>query len=544
MPGLRSTLANYDLDFLTRIARRWGVQISQREVESARQDLLEKMLDTSLFEKVLESLDDGAARAWNHLVQKGGKIHWAEFSRIYGQIRDYGRASREREEPDLHPVSAAETLWYAGLAGRAFLRTEAEPKEFFYIPDELLEVAKNTGKPAPKLHIRPSVNQKPKWVARAEALLPDRVTDILAALRMRREIPAEIWNAWDIPRDFLYPWLREVGLVDDTLQPVPEALKEFFNATRGQVLTHLYQVWLKSNEINELRLLPGLEFEGTWKNDPIPPRRLLTEILAGLESGTWWSLSSLLATIKETNPDFQRQGGDYESWYIRETKSSAYLSGFENWEKVEGALLTYLLGAPLHWLGIVNLARAGENGKIAAFQLNEKMKPLLDSGELSGSDKENRVMKIRDRLLFSIPNFAPRLPRYQVARFCELVHVFPKESLYALKTDTLKKAEEQGLRLGQLIQLLEREKAAAIPENLRVLEERWSQHGQEAVIERVLLLRFTREDARAAFLKQATGRFALETLDPLCVVINEKQVDGILRLLNELGILAEIAGDV
>jgi len=544
MAGLKSTLANYDLDFLTRIARRWGVQISQRDAESARLDLAERMLDASAFADVLRSLDDSASKAWDNLAQKGGKIPWDEFSRAYGQIRDYGPASREREEPDLHPVSAAEVLWYAGLAGRAFLKTDAEPKEFFYIPDELLEFTKRPVKQGPRMRLRPSVNQKPKYITRAEALLPDRMTDLLAALRMQRQIPEEVWRVWQMPALFAHQWLRAAGLVDAEMQPIPEALKEFFNASRGQVHSRLYQAWVGTSEINELRLLPGLLFEGTWQNDPIPPRRLLIEILAALESGTWWSISSLLTTIKETTPDFQRQAGDYDAWYIREINSSTYLSGFENWERVEGALLTYLLCGPLHWLGIVNLARAGVDGKFTAFQLNEKMKPLLNGAKLTINDAEDRQMKIRETLQISIPNYAPRLLRYQVARFCELVNVFPKESLYSLRLESLKKAEEQGLRLSQLLQLLEREKALAVPESLRRLEERWSLYGQEALIEKVLLLRFTQADARTAFLKQAAGRFTLEELSPLSFVVNEKQLDGIIRLLNELGILAEISGDV
>lgn len=544
MPGIKTTLANYDLDFLTRVARRWGVQISQRDVESARLELAARMMDDNLFKGMLSRLDGNAGKAWAFLVSKSGKIPWAEFSRLYGEIRDYGPASREREDPDLHPISDAEKLWYSGLAARAFLRTGGEPQEYLYIPDELLEFVKNPGSHGKNLLIRPSVNQKPRYIVKAEALLPDRITDVLAALRMQREIPEEVWEVWQMPKLFAHHLLRSADLVDDSLQPIPEALKEFFSASRGQVITRLFKAWIGSAEINELRLLPGLVFEGTWQNDPLVPRRLLTELLAGVEAGTWWSISSLLTTIKETSPDFQRQAGDYDSWYIREANSSSYLSGFENWEKVEGALLFYLLSGPLHWLGIVNLARSGNEGNFTAFQLNDKLKPLLEGLEPSTSEVENREIKIREVLQISIPNFAPRLPRYQVARFCELVSVFPKESLYLLSMPSLLKAEEQGLHLNQLLQLLEKEKAAVVPESLRRLEERWSRHGQEAVIQKVLLLRFSREEACTEFLKQAAGRFTLEENNSLSVVIKEKQLDGIVRLLNEMGILAEISTDV
>lgn len=542
MPSLISTLANYDLDFLTRIARRWGAQISQRDVNSARADLAARMMDAAAFAEIRDSLDAAAGKAWVNLVQKGGKIPWAEFSRSYGEIRDFGPASRQREEPDLHPISASEALWYAGLAGRAFLKSDQEPQEYFYVPDELLAFVKISDQPSQPTLLRPAINQKPKYILRAERLLPDRVTDVLAALRMKRELSDEVWEVWQFPRGFAYPLLRAAGLVDGMMQPIPEALKEFFAASRGQVHALLYQAWRSSTEINELRMLPGLIFEGTWQNDPLAPRRLLIDLLTNLNAGTWWSLSSLITTVKETTPDFQRQGGDYDSWYIRETGSSIYLSGFENWERVEGALLTFLLCGPLHWLGVVNLAKAGADGKITAFQLDEAMKPLLEVPNLVASDAETREIKIRDALRFSIPSFAPRLLRYQVARFCELVSVFPKESLYVLTTASLSRAEEQGLQLSQLLQLLEKENAAAIPESLRSLEERWSLYGQEATIRKALLLRFTREAACAEFIKRAAGRFDLEVLNPLNIVITERQLEGIVKLLSELGILADIEG--
>lgn len=544
MPGLKPTLTNYDMDFLMRIARRWGVHISQRDVDSARVDLYACMMDAPKFSALRASLDEAAGKAWSDLVQKGGKIPWAEFSRSHGEIRDFGPASREREEPDLHPISAAEVLWYSGLAGRAFLKSGHEPKEFFYIPDELLAFVTGEHQQAHKLLLRPSVNQKPRYVERAVALLPDRLTDLLAALRMQREIPEAVWKVWQMPKAFALHLLQADGLIDAALLPIPEAMKEFFSASRAQVHKRFYQAWLAAGGINELRMLPGLVFEGTWQNDPIAPRRLLTRILSELETGTWWSLSSLITTIKNTTPDFQRQAGDYESWYIREEGSSAYLSGFENWERVEGALLGFLLSGPLHWQGIVNLARAGPDGKFTAFQLNQQMKPLLDGLELETSEIENREIKIRDALHISIPNFAARLPRYQVARFCGLREVFPKETLYILTSASLKRAEEQGLQLKQLLQLLEREKAASIPENLRSLEARWSLYGQEAEIEKVLLLRFTREAACAEFLKHAAERFTLEALNARTVIITGRQLDGVVKLLNELGMLAEIKADI
>ncbi len=49
-----------------------------------------------------------------------------------------GAARRQRERPDIHPASQAESLFYKGLIGKAFFDARGGPSEFAYIPDEIL----------------------------------------------------------------------------------------------------------------------------------------------------------------------------------------------------------------------------------------------------------------------------------------------------------------------------------------------------------------------------------------------------------------------
>ena len=79
----------------------------------------------------------------------------------------------------------------------------------------------------------------------------------------------------------------------------------------------------------------------------------------------WWALEGFIMAVKETEPDFQRPGGDYDSWYIRGEDSEEYLTGFDNWEAIEGALLEYYLTGPMHWLGLVDLA--DEAARLTAY---------------------------------------------------------------------------------------------------------------------------------------------------------------------------------
>ena len=69
---------------------------------------------------------------------------------------------------------------------------------------------------------------------------------------------------------------------------------------------------------NELRLLPGLKFEGDWTNDPLRTRQAILELVSQIPENRWWSLAAFVAAVREQHPDFQRPAGDYDSWFIRQ----------------------------------------------------------------------------------------------------------------------------------------------------------------------------------------------------------------------------------
>jgi len=544
MPGIQSTLLQLDLDFLERIARAWDVEISTRDAESARTDLAGKMVLPDVFHPFLDSLAENVREAWLSLARKGGRQTWAEFTRLNGEIRSFGPARRARENPDLHPVSIAESLWYTGLIGRAFFRGEGEPVEHVYIPDELMVFEKpvRMEEPSP---VRPAVNQSPRFITRADSAILDQLTDLLASLRMQRTIPEEIFTSWGKPGEFLHGLLLSCGLIDQAGQPVAQALKTFFATPREEALGQVYQAWHTSTIINELRLLPGLSCEGNWLNDPLTARRVLTGMIAGLEAGgTWWSISSVISGIKVTNPDFQRPAGDYDSWFIRDLESGEFLHGFSSWQRVEGALLYYLLTGPLHWLGLVNLARGSAEGRYTAFQLVDQTRAMLTGTPPTADWKESQPITIKDVRHFIIPVAAPRLLRYQVGRFAELVSASTKDTRYVLTTKSLNKAAEQDLHLGQLLQLLDKDQPRSVPPELRKMEQRWSLKGPEAVLERVTLLRFIDTADCDEFLTAAGIRFNLERLNPHTVLIQAQQEEGIMKLLNGLGILIDRSADV
>jgi hypothetical protein len=544
MPPIKSLLEKYDLDLLLRIARAWDVEISQRDAPSARADLVAQMVNKEVFRSVLGGLDEPARLAWQTLAGRGGRQTWAEFSRLNGEIRDLGAAARQREQPDLHPVSISETLWYSGVIGRAFLGGASEPVEYAFIPDELASFIQQPAVQLVKASVRPAVNQSPRHVARADSAILDQLTDLLAANRAQRELPEAVFTAWAKPQRFLQALLMDAGLTAADRQPKVEALREFFNSDRDKTLQRLFLAWRNSTTLNELRMLTGLTCEGNWRNDPMLPRQVLIESINKLETGTWWSISSLLSTVKEVNPDFQRPAGDYDSWFIRDDKTGAYLTGFSSWDRVEGALLYYLLTGPMHWLGVVNLARGSIEGKFTAFQLVPGTRVLLNGETPATGVTENRKLQVKGARTLVLKIGTPRLLRYQVGRSAELSDATSVESRYQLTPDSLKKAAEQGLQIQQLIQLLDKDQPGVVTEDLKRLVERWTKHGKEAGFERALLLRFKNAESCAEFLRVAGSRFNLEKLNPQTLAIAPAQQESIRRLLAELGILADDEADV
>src|SRR5512139_3314127 len=137
MPDLLASLEKYDLGHLHIVAGLWGIELASNEAATAAEELAACLLDADLIGELTETLPAEARAALDALIGGQGRIPWAEFTRRFGQIREMGAGKRDREKPQLKPVSAAETLFYRGLLARAFFDAGKGPQEYAYIPDDL-----------------------------------------------------------------------------------------------------------------------------------------------------------------------------------------------------------------------------------------------------------------------------------------------------------------------------------------------------------------------------------------------------------------------
>ena len=364
MPDLAHTIQGQDLSFLRIVANAWGIELIAPDVYTAAQILVKKMTDQDVFREMIESLSSEELEILGEISRNGGKVPWPMFVRRFGDIRTMGASKRDRERPDLNPVSPVESLWYRAIIGRAFLKSETEPQEFVFIPDEFLFFLQDKIEKDFITIGRPATAAETAYQQLAGDHILDDSCTLLAALRTGISLDKLDLQTPLIPLGSL---LRSINLIDIDNLPNTENTRKFIESPRPKALADLVFKWMNSTRFNELRLLPRLLFEGEWINDPLKTRNEILELVAHIPQGQWWNLQSFIQAVKEAKPDFQRPAGDYDSWFIRRKEDKEYLRGFNSWDEVDGELIRFILCGPLHWLGLLDLASAKENTRISGF---------------------------------------------------------------------------------------------------------------------------------------------------------------------------------
>jgi len=551
MPDLYTSLLKQDLGHFRIVAELWGLELDSSESDTSLKGLCASLLDPDLLGEILEALHPEAQTAIEMLAAKNGRIPWAEFTRRFGEIREMGPGKRDREKPHHNPASTAEILYYRALLARAFFKTSNGAQEFAYIPDDLLKLIhhgehrehneENEEESFP-IQVPEQTMDSMVSAANPEPLgrpaspvekahpipindyLLDDATTLLAALRMGIKVPET-----QVPAQVIEQLLKAAKIILKS-GPKPEKVKNFLEASRDAALQTLADAWLESETFNELRQLPGLIFEGEWQNQPVVTREFLLNLLDAIPEGKWWSLPAFMRGIKAKYPDYQRPAGDYDSWFIKRESDGEYLRGFAYWDQVDGALIRYFITGVLFWLGQVELASPEEGAEPTAFRvISEQAKVKSEDG----------MIVARSNGQIAVPRFAPRAVRYQVARFCEWEDEKQDQYRYTVTPSSLKKAQEQGLKVEHLLSLLAKYAAGGIPPVLVKALKGWEANGTEARVQAQVVLRVSRPEVLDEMRKSKAARFLGEILGPTTVVIKDGAQSKVLAALAELGLLAE-----
>ena len=131
------------------------------------------------------------------------------------------------------------------------------------------------------------------------------------------------------------------------------------------------------------------------------------------------------------------------------------------------------------------------------------------------------------------------MTRYLVARFCSWES--PKRDIYRYRigAQALDAARQQGLEVRQLLALLKANIEGNLPPNLLRALERWQQHGTQAHLEPMLVLRLSSTAALKALRESRAARYLGEPLGPNAVAVKSGAADKVMQALTEMGYLGE-----
>ncbi|MFN8461573.1 MAG: helicase-associated domain-containing protein [Anaerolineales bacterium] len=530
MPDLIHSLLHQDIGHLRIIAELWGLELDSTDADSARDELSASLLDFNLLADHLASLPPKADSAIAALIASNGRIAWATFARQFGDIREMGAGKRDREHPHRNPISTSEILFYRGILARAFFDTDKGSQEFAYIPDDLFELMKEEkrknfanfaglavknseplGRPA-------SPNEKGTEILADDSILDDATT-LLAALLMGR-------SNWQFDLR-LVALLTSANLItNNNIQTEP--VKTFLEASRADAMKMLHNSWLESDTFNELKLMPSIVCEGEWKNLPRETRNAILGFIQTIPANKWWSVTDFVRAIKQSHPDFQRPAGDYDSWFIKRASDGQYLRGFDSWNEVDGALIRFFINT-LHWLGRIDLSMAEGAADATSFRLSSFQTTKEERGKITASSNGK----------VSVERFAPRVVRYQIARFCEWDEPKGDGYKYRVTAQSLKHAKEQGLKAEQLLSLLVKHTDNKVPPPLVKALKRWDANGTQARMETQTILRVSQPEVLEEARKSKAGKFFGEILSPTAVIVKSGAIQKVMEAMIELGLFAD-----
>jgi hypothetical protein len=568
MPNLVRALVDYDPDLLDIIAAQWDIDLAARDRASAAEELAAAMARPDAVAATWERLSREEQEALNHLLVQGGRLLYSHFTRRYGELRPMGPARREREKPWLSPENVTEALYYRGLIVRAFEQTDAGAQEHVVIPSDLRDLL-----PQPK---RDSVALAPGHAVApprrfwgGQFVAPDDVATLCAYLLLRDGSAQEWLHANPVERidrhlrrphqpayrALLTQLAYDLGMfADQTVlthvitQVNKDTARPWLEAPRLHQLRSLAETWFVSTAWNDLAYTPGLEAD-EWPNDPRLARQIVADTLQYIPAEIWWSLDGFIEHIKQANPDFQRPGGDYAAWYLRDAYTSEIMHGFEYWDHIEGALLRFIVEGPMHWLGLVHAQRG-------AFLLTSLGLALIGRADWPSEPDPAARIHVDEQGVITVPPDLSRYDRVQISRFGAWIGVpavdgLPVDKaqgtggyLYRLTPQAIARAAEEGVTLStHIVPFIQRLTDRSLPANVLKMLQAWHEQPGEVIVQDVVIL--TAKNLRVYESLKAdkrVSRWLGQQIGPQSHTVRREDLAALFNALREMGYLPLFEG--
>ncbi len=321
------------------------------------------------------------------------------------------------------------------------------------------------------------------------------------------------------------------------LYPHSTELAHWLRGKRSAQLKELVDAWLDSESFQEVWHTPGLYAETGWSYDAADARHAVMGLLQQhVPRQEWWRVDDFIDLVKVTNPNFQRPGGDYDSWYIK-GNDGKYLKGLNSWDAVEGSVLSFYLTGPMHWLGLMDTAEDAMAVRFSAYG-----RAFIDrSGWPTPIENEERITVQPDGSLV-VSRRASRVDRYQLARFSTWKRpatLAGDPYIYQLDAQGIRQAERQGISVPQIGSFVNRLlDGGPVPTAIASLLENWrTGPAATASMEQLRVLRTTSTEVMDSIYKEPSlRRYLGARLGDMAVIVRDDQWEALRDALGGLGI--------
>jgi hypothetical protein len=553
MQSLHRFLIDYDMAMLRALAQNRGATLTtNRQVEAAEQ-LAAALLDPLSVRMALARLSLEGREALETLLAARGRMRAPQFARRFGPVQPIGPGRLEREAPWRAPANPHEELFYLALLFHGFYDDEGGPGEFVFVPDDLRALL-----PQPQVAATPFSVEVVPAPARQDAAgqeLVEAMFTYLVYLQIhevrpytngqwgQRDLAAlrgQLSNVSERQLSLVQHLAGRLGFVarkGEFARLEAGPVKQWLTASASRQLAALQEAWRDDPTWNDLCHVPGLVCDQAtpWhlRHDPVAMRRAALALLAHCPLDAWWSLASFVAAVKAFHPDFQRPDGDYTSWYIRDAASGDYLSGFESWDRVEGALLADLLTGSLRWLDIVATATV-ETGTVCRLTAaGARFLGLLPSAPEAETPP---LVAIHPDFVVEVPSPANLYIRFQLERFAEMESVEPCRC--RITVGSLGRALARGIQVEQILAFLQQSSGDRLPGNVAGQLQMWAGRFGQVRLEEVVLLRVEGERVlKELLVLPETRNLIARVLSPTTALVRKRDLSRLQKELRALGYL-------
>ncbi len=315
--------------------------------------------------------------------------------------------------------------------------------------------------------------------------------------------------------------------------------------------THsLLEYWLEGHHWVDIA---GANFDSSdsYYLDILAGRKALISFLSTCTPGQWYSMQSLLRTMKDQDP-----------YVLRPRQAAMGVSGFRsarnmltNWYKSDGEIIIGMLNSTLHELGIVTLGyqqpqltKKDEPVNPDAFMLTDLATTVLQT---AGKPSYSSAIPANGRSLIVQPSFEllllqPDLPTvYSLLPFAQ-VNQIGIVSRLTLTRNSVLRGLEAGRNIEQIIKILEEHSQKELPQNVLYTLRDWTKLYKEVTISQVLLLDVPSEAiANEICSSPKLNVFGLRRIAPCVIAVDSgTSLQDLRRALDKEGIVVRISGDI